>query len=693
MKNCLRAVCAATLMTGSVCGAAPIELPVLPAPGLVDGELVDDCWAKALETEAFTRIDGKPASETTKAYLFRDAENFYIGVRCGFSDYAAEEKLAATGKTAFSGDCVEIFIDPGDSGNYCHIAVSVAGIEHFSGKAAPMKYGVQLHKNDWTFEAKIPFKALKLAKATYKPTWRMNICRGHYAIKEATSWAKLTSGAFHEPSKFKVVSGIPCDLEQLYREQVAAERGDFAVSADHIIYTTNDAAHVTVELKYEKPMKGFSLVAEAKDVAGKTVAKVEHSPVFFTNRLMLPIKGLPLGRYRLEVAFRDAEGKVLKTGGCDFWKAKPTNRTPRPKWEIRDQVLYRDGEIFFPIIDWRLGASEFGMGIDDYLARSNAELEDMARHGCNVTIMGPKNLLDDGYDKMMRAKLIAAWNVKVFKGCVDAGLKFHDFCAMAERHGIAVMGTVPWLKKFTPDYIDGFVTQMTRDREEPNVMMWHTADETDGDIAGNLLRDRLCKEIDPTRYTWLNVINAVAQNKDAADVLATDPYPIPNNPITMVSAHVDRLMESTKGCPGKTQWLWIQNFGGEGSWTRPPTPEEVRAMAYLALNHGVKGLAYFMYTPPERRKDGKRQNPAAWEEAGKVNAEIQARKRVFLLGKKVFSGLVGPLDVAAFEYEDKKYLSCVNTKNEKSGKVTVSVPGWLPVELTLEGYEQLYREM
>lgn len=64
---------------GAVRAAEVLELPVSEPPHLVDGELADSCWKKAYETPAFSLINGKEASETTKAYLFRDDKFLYVG--------------------------------------------------------------------------------------------------------------------------------------------------------------------------------------------------------------------------------------------------------------------------------------------------------------------------------------------------------------------------------------------------------------------------------------------------------------------------------------------------------------------------------------------------------------------------------------------------------------------------------------
>jgi len=200
---------------------------------------------------------------------------------------------------------------------------------------------------------------------------------------------------------------------------------------------------------------------------------------------------------------------------------------------------------------------------------------------------------------------------------------------------------------------------MLKYREIPNILCWHTADETDGQVEDNLLRSQLYHDIDPGRLTWLNVINAVSANKNAADILATDPYPIPNGKITAVAIHADRLKQNTEGRPGVASWLWIQNFGGEGSWTRPPTPAEVQAMTMIAMNHGMSGIAYFNYMQPKQR-NGIRQHQEGWSMLKDFNAYLQRWAEPMLTGKRLFLGKRGDEDVLEFEFNGVKYRSSVN---------------------------------
>lgn len=675
--------------------AAVLELPVAEPPHLVDGELADPCWKKAYETPAFGLINGKEASETTKAYLFRDDKFLYVGVVCGFRPeyYAQEEKNTIEAKGPFDRDNIEIFLDPGMTGSYAHIGVGVNGSIGVSGKAegADFRYGVQLHKTDWSVEVRIPFDAVKLPKTgKLEKNWRINVTRGHTDIKEDSSWAKLVSGTFHEAGRFFEVKGIPADLENIRRKQAYAARGDFELESDRIIYTDQAEAVLTVELKYTKPMKGFRLVADVTDLASNSVAHVEKSPVFFTNELKIPTAKLARGRNVVKVRFVDDKGVDVRSGEQNVWKTTPA--TYEPHFEIRDQVMYRDGRFFFPIFTPASGTdlkAEKGHELDFM----EGSLRDLADHGFTAVCFGPETLVEGDNKTMEKANALCAWHTAPHRKLQQAGVTFPDMAKVAERNGLAVISDMRWLYGLWPVNIDGFVNAVTLYRDIPNLLAWDVADELDYSVEQNRLRGRLCREIDPNRPSWLNVINAVGQNKDATDIISTDPYPIPKSRVSMVCAHGDRLIDCTKGEPKKSQWIWLQNFGGEGGWTRPPTPVEIRAMIYCAMNHGVKGIGYWVYFPPEKR-DGKRQDPASWEECGKCNWELRkGRAEICVLGQKLFCGSVGDFDVAAFEYKGKRHLSVVNTNPKKEQTQKIAVKGWPEQELTLPPNGQKWIEL
>jgi len=89
----------------------------------------------------------------------------------------------------------------------------------------------------------------------------------------------------------------------------------------------------------------------------------------------------------------------------------------------------------------------------------------------------------------------------------------------------------------------------------------------------------------------------------AADIIMTDPYPIPFEPLSWLSANLDEIHAAVGSDPAKRVWAVIQAFGWnygsdavrETGLGREPKGEEVQALTYLALAHKAQGLFYYVY--------------------------------------------------------------------------------------------------
>jgi hypothetical protein len=94
----------------------------------------------------------------------------------------------------------------------------------------------------------------------------------------------------------------------------------------------------------------------------------------------------------------------------------------------------------------------------------------------------------------------------------------------------------------------------------------------------------------------------VKEYRESVDVFLLDPYPVPNMPLTWLS---DALEEAARYVARERLWAVIQAFGEEKhrqyGWPRPPTPQEMRCLTYLAVAHGAHGIFYFSY--PDVRFD------------------------------------------------------------------------------------------
>ena len=687
MKTLCNTVVFALGIVLSAHGVETATVPTLPAPGLIDGELTEQSWGKALKTGGFVPLDPAGAvTEATEGFLFCDAENLYVGARMHFGDYAAHEKWATSTEKKFKGDSVEVFLDPGDTGSYAQIIVAENGGVIFSqGLCAPLSVAVQLHEKDWTMEAKIPYAALRLQGSSFGKSWRINLARNNREKNELSTWSRLSGGGFHDIAAFNRVEGIPADLAAIRREQAFAAKGDFEIETDHIVYTTQTVARVALDFLYDKPMNGFKAVATLKDERGGTVATQSVSRVAFHVDFELPVGGLADGRYDVAVSLLDAAGNPVKSGEAQVWKIPPMPPNP-DRCEVKNHCIYHNGEFTFPVISTSFPLWTTFTNRADWVRESDRFFGDIADSGFTAIMTWPRTFAEEDAETYKKCGLPRAWETKEFAALKAAGITFADYCASAARHGLSVIVHSPYFdrKGFSPLTTGCFIDHVRRIRTTPNIMCWEVSDEWDGRPEANRAIRRLYNEIDPTRFTWINVINAVMPNIDAADVISTDPYPVPVTRLAMVASHGDRLVRATEGRPGQGRWLWLQMFGNEGNWTRPPTPDEIKCMTMLAVNHGVTGLAYFQYTRPEKR--GKRQHPGSMEAVKEMSAVLRQYAPALCQGKVVFRGRIGGADVLAVEHEGRKVLSVVNDTDGDLEGLVVEVPGFGKTTVNLKKY-------
>ncbi len=110
---------------------------------------------------------------------------------------------------------------------------------------------------------------------------------------------------------------------------------------------------------------------------------------------------------------------------------------------------------------------------------------------------------------------------------------------------------------------------------------------------------------------------------NGSDIFMVDPYPVPREPLTMVSDRIE-LARKTVG-NSKPIWAILQAFGYQSErnngwgWKREPTEAEMRAMTWLAVVHGVRGIFYYTY---HGRKYFIKDSPLLWTSLKKIVREL-----------------------------------------------------------------------
>lgn len=203
-----------------LCHLTPQRVPIPPR---VDGDLDD--WSvsagndaggflSVIDVAAADDLARQPAALTT-CFVTHDAKRIYFGLRCGTPSAGAAtggpgprvEDLIPVG-----GDCVELLIDPGNTGSrspcdLIRIAVGPFGMLAERGVrtdpplcetsyfAADIQHAVRVRSDAWTAEISIPLEAFD-PQYRSGTTWAINITRFDAATQEYSTWSGVTGNAY-----------------------------------------------------------------------------------------------------------------------------------------------------------------------------------------------------------------------------------------------------------------------------------------------------------------------------------------------------------------------------------------------------------------------------------------------------------------------------------------------------------------
>jgi hypothetical protein len=222
------------------------------------------------------------------------------------------------------------------------------------------------------------------------------------------------------------------------------------------------------------------------------------------------------------------------------------------------------------------------------------------------------------------------------------------------------------------DHVDTIINKVDAFKGHPAVISWYTQEERDPDVCESELEAMysIIKGRDTDHPVWSVIggwdwnIPWIARLSDTTDIVGVDPYPIPFMPITLVSEMADAAINT-----GKPLWIvlqlfnWTDQVGGppDGRW---PTKAEMRAMTYLAVNHGAKGIIYYSYFDLLRPNAD---YATRWPQIKKIGTEISQLRSVFLSTQQTNDSDVtcdnGVIDYQLMKDGTRYYLFAVNTNN------------------------------
>ncbi len=362
----------------------------------------------------------------------------------------------------------------------------------------------------------------------------------------------------------------------------------------------------------------------------RVLHKIDEGPVRTipareeTLSVSLPVRDLADGEHVFRVRLVSDE-KTLGDATAQFFTH------PQPRFAVReDGVTLLEGKPFFPF-----GFYHVSQAFD--AAHRSQMARDIAAAGFNCC----------------HARIMT----------LDGYAPFLDECASL---GVYVV------TEFTAPMFE----TVERYRDHPAVLAWNPGDEpTIHGVSPETMFDRYdrFKQLDPNHLVYTVICNPSEYRRYAAgtDVLAPDPYPIPRAPVATV---YHRLKQARLEAERVDTALWgvLQCFGGYGSWERPPTARELRAMTYLALLAGVKGIIYYTYG------DGQwvvTDHPEQWEAAKTLVPEIERLAPAVMGGEScLLCEGEGDIFAGLFDDDGGRYVIVVNGADEERA-FTVPVPG------------------
>ena len=177
-----------------------------------------------------------------------------------------------------------------------------------------------------------------------------------------------------------------------------------------------------------------------------------------------------------------------------------------------------------------------------------------------------------------------------------------------------------------------------------SVFAWYLWDEPDLNDLEPEEYHTLAKQLhtlDESRPIFLTICSPTRYKDfiESADIFAPNPYPIRHkdaakNNLRTVGLVIDRARAAAGDRP---VWAILQAFWAQPTWPRNPTPHELRAMAFIALNHGVDGILYFSYKSGDRPIT---RHPILFAEIKRINGQVSALRGA-LLKKPLDRSLLG----------------------------------------------------
>ncbi|NQT14731.1 MAG: hypothetical protein HQ582_18395, partial [Planctomycetes bacterium] len=255
-----------------------MQAPLTPSKPVVDGKLEEPCWKKAARTGPLETTRGKPATSTTEAFILRDADHLYVGVRCATKDAAKGE--AKPGEPSKTVERVELSIDSnGDRNSYYLIQITAQDggkvTSSYNEHTPPwldrtwqpqLKSATAKGSGGWAAEFALPLSIFNKNK-TLASQIGFNVRRSGMPGGETHCWHGAPAGS----SEWGILTGIPAreslpgpdystrDLNRWYRPPNKAGRSFLAEEEGRTITLGPGSVHPGSTGEVKLQLEGFLL--------------------------------------------------------------------------------------------------------------------------------------------------------------------------------------------------------------------------------------------------------------------------------------------------------------------------------------------------------------------------------------------------------------------------------------------------
>ena len=246
--------------------------------------------------------------------------------------------------------------------------------------------------------------------------------------------------------------------------------------------------------------------------------------------------------------------------------------------------------------------------------------------------------------------------------CLDAAAKNKLFMIASANAAFGKLFTIPVAK------------------DHPAMLLWYGDDEPWGDITRLHESYNTIKMLEPELPVLIvqNNYSRLQDTAPAADIIATDPYPVPN---VSLRAVVDATQSAARAVASrKPVWTVLPQYGG-----KVPTREELRCMIWLAIASGANGLGFFTWD--ERSKDAAtgtlkgwftKEHPEQIEDLRAVLKEVHEFEPLLLTPNAAHQPVLAPgnpaLHALLKQTDGKRWLIVAND-SRRSEEATLTLEG------------------